>query len=379
MQHGITSSCRRILCCFLLGLSLVSRSTAAWQVMSHYSAVLAMEQPFYIYVPDSGGLGRTFPTLYLLHGVGGNYTNWMTASHVREQAMAAQMIIVLPDGGPYGWYLNSPMDSSSCYESYLVEELIPFVEKFFPACSDSGSRAICGLSMGGHGAVSLALKYPHLFGSASSLSGILDLTEHASMWSAWGLVQILGDPIQYPENWQAHNCYDLILQPGPKPALYFDCGLQDPFALSDNRKFSRRLDSLGIPYGYAEHAGQHKWDYWDAHLEEHLRFHQAFFNSMRVAEWTHEPQQVMVSCFPNPCRAALRISFSTRETAGIVIRVFNAMGQNVGTLLDETRPPGPGQVMWNTATDQGPAASGLYFIHCCIGSQAVVEKVTLIR
>ncbi len=379
MRHVLHACCQRILCCFLLGLCLISSSGAEWQTGSHYSMRLGKEQPFHIYVPDGGQFGQKYPALYLLHGVGGNYDNWLQASHVREQASAFQMIIVLPDGGPSGWYLDSPMDSSSFYESYIVEELIPYIEEFFPALSDKGSRAICGLSMGGHGAVSLALKHPDRFGSASSLSGILDLQNHPTMWSAWRLDYLLGDPTQYPENWQANSCYDLLLQPGAKPALYFDCGLQDVFALEDNRKFSRQLDSLRIVFTYQEHEGQHKWDYWDAHLVEHLQFHSGYFNAMRVAAWRQNGQTFGVSCYPNPCTSVLCITFTSRETQSVLLQIYNALGEHVGTLLDETRPAGPGQVLWHTITDHGPAAGGLYFIRCRIGAQMFVEKVTLLR
>ena len=152
--------------------------------------------------------------------------------------------------------------------------IIPFVDRNYLTIVDRKARGISGLSMGGHGAVTLAIKHPDLFGSASSLSGILDIVRHPSDWQ---LDQRLGSQEEYMALWEA-NCA-LSLSPklqNQQLALFISCGLDD-FALKENRDFQRKLQDLRIPHMYVEHPGAHDFDYWLGHLEEHLLFHNYIF------------------------------------------------------------------------------------------------------
>jgi len=352
---------------------------AEWRLESHFSALLAKEKMFYIYLPDSINSGRTYPVLYLLHGVGGDYGDWLEASHVREQALQHEMIIVLPDGGGFGWYLDSPMDSTSLYESYLVVELIPLVESRFPVASGPAAHAISGLSMGGHGAVALALKHPDLFGAASSLSGILDLTLHAGMGDAWRLDSVLGSYQQFPEQWRRYSCSDLVLRSAASPALFIDCGREDAFALADNRQFTRLLDSLSIPHRYEENPGEHTWTYWDERLGEHLQFFTAFFSTARIARTRTAEFFPLTACYPNPFNQAVTLVWSTKTRAPVSIEIYDSAGRLVRRLLDEADGREQGQVVWDGVAAHGPAASGVYYVRWVTEHQARSLPVTLIR
>lgn len=108
----------------------------------------------------------------MLHGYGGKEDgneNSFDHNVIRNALKEHDMFGIVPDGG-VGCFVDSPY--SSKYETYMIEELIPFIDKKLPTIADRQHRAICGVSMGGHGAITLAFKYPQLFGSASSLSGI---------------------------------------------------------------------------------------------------------------------------------------------------------------------------------------------------------------
>jgi len=378
-QHSMRFFQNRIFLCYLLLIGSFKPALSGWRLESHFSAVLAKEKLFYIYVPDSVQQEKKFPVLYLLHGVGGNYTNWMQASHVQEQARDYAMIIVLVDGGEYSWYLDSPMDSSSRYESYLISELLPLVERQVGAAAERSQRGICGLSMGGHGAISLSLKHPQLFGAASSLSGILDLTRHMGMASAWQLDRLLGSFQQYPENWRRHNCYDLILQDGPKPALFFDCGLQDAFALTDNIDFARRLDSLRLPFRYQENPGGHQWPYWDAHLADHLQFFDAFFKSAQVSKRSMAENFIKPSCYPNPFSSETRVSFSLDAEAKVLIEIYNRLGERIHTCMNEKKSAGDWQVAWDSRSAGAMLASGVYYVRCLIDRRVTVIPISLVH
>jgi diacylglycerol O-acyltransferase/trehalose O-mycolyltransferase len=135
--------------------------------------------------------GRTrYPTLYLLHGAGGSYRNWIERDRVDDVLGDLGVIVVMPqgsdvdaagrnrNGGYADWFgleagVPGPVPA---WESYHVRELVPFVDRRFPTRADAAGRAVAGISMGGGGAVKYAAEYPGTFGYAGSFSGSLDPT-----------------------------------------------------------------------------------------------------------------------------------------------------------------------------------------------------------
>jgi lysophospholipase L1-like esterase/dienelactone hydrolase len=185
------------------------------------------------------------------------------------------MILVFPDGGEFGWYVDSPLEPASQRETMVAVELVDAVDAMWPTMPRAEARGIMGLSMGGHGAVSLAIKHPDRFGSASSLSGILRLENHPDKWE---IAKRLGSLEEHPERWMASSVYQLVdrLTDRQLPLL-FDCGSADSAAIADNRELHAKLVEAGVPHIWREHEGRHDWAYWKAHLPAHLRFHQAQF------------------------------------------------------------------------------------------------------
>lgn len=251
---------------------------AAFRVMEHQSAALGRAATYAAYVPPATQ-GATepeaFPTLYVLHGAQGDYSNWPTMTRLASLAEEFRLVIVCPDGGPYGWYVDSPLEADSQYETYITRDLIADVESRLPVQSGKETRAIMGLSMGGHGALGLAARHPDLYASASSLSGILRLTNHPNNWE---IQKRLGPMNEHPDRWAAVSVYDLAERfQTANVHLLFDCGEDDTAtgAITDNREFHARLLQLGVPHLWREHAGTHSWNYWDTHLPEHLAYHAA--------------------------------------------------------------------------------------------------------
>ncbi len=244
------------------------------------SNYLKKDTQFYIYLPnDYQTTHKHFPVLYLLHGAYGSYKDWVEKTDVENLADQFDFVIVFPDGNPFGWYVDSPIDPNSQYESYIIKELIPYVDGHFRTIKDRWHRGICGLSMGGHGAISLAEKHPDLFASASSLSGIMDINRHSNQWH---IADRLGPYSKYPDRWKANSCYYLA----PKlveahVALLFDVGRSD-FSYPENVQFHFRLDSLGVKHIFEVYDGSHNWQYWGSHIEEHLQFHNKCFQKKRA-------------------------------------------------------------------------------------------------
>ncbi len=101
-----------------------------------------------------------FPVVYLLHGYGGDYSNWIKlVPQIKELANAYNTIIVCPDGGVSSWYLNSPIDSSSQYATYIGEEVPKYIDANYRTIAQKEARAITGLSMGGHGGLYLGIHF----------------------------------------------------------------------------------------------------------------------------------------------------------------------------------------------------------------------------
>ena len=157
-----------------------------------------------------------------------------------------------------------------------------------PTLPERRFRAIAGLSMGGHGALYLALTHPATFGAASSLSGGVDLTVFPERWSK---VRHLGPYAQDSTAWQVRSVLHLVRQrraPGAAtsgqdvdlsawPALLVDCGTSD-FFLDANRRLHAELTSRNLPHDYVERPGGHAWAYWTRALPFHLAFFREAFD-----------------------------------------------------------------------------------------------------
>lgn len=220
---------------------------------------------------------QVYPVLYLLHGYSGNYTNWVNFSSTKMLADEYQMIIVSPDGGFSSWYLDSPVDPSCRYETFVSKELIERIDKDYPTKRSREGRAISGLSMGGHGAMYLAFRHPDVFGGAGSTSGGVDIRPFPKNWD---LARRLGSLDQYPENWEKNTVINMVdLVKDSRQAIIFDCGVED-FFLEVNRNLHKKLVEMKIAHDYTERPGGHTAEYWNNSIRyQALFFHQFFMNT----------------------------------------------------------------------------------------------------
>ena len=128
---------------------LVTNAFASVDTVSMYSNQLHKNVKFVIIEPTNNA--KQLPTVYLLHGYGGNYAQWPKfASNLQEKADVLNMMLVCPDGAN-SWYFDSPIDTTIRYESFVIKELIPYIDQHYKTIANRTGRAITGLSMGGHG------------------------------------------------------------------------------------------------------------------------------------------------------------------------------------------------------------------------------------
>jgi S-formylglutathione hydrolase FrmB len=223
-----------------------------------------------------------YPVVYLLHGYGGWYSNWIIrAPELKDYADEYSMIIVCPDGGNSSWYFDSPIDSTMKYETYIGKEVPDYIDAHYRTIKDRKARAITGLSMGGHGALFLAFRHAETFGACGSMSGVVDLSFTKNKYD---LSKRIGDTLQNADNWKKYSVINLIdnypkdLSAGADSlAIFFDCGNDDPFAVI-NRQLHAKLLSLKIPHDYTERPGKHEWPYWRNSIQYHLLFFRNYFN-----------------------------------------------------------------------------------------------------
>ena len=235
---------------------------------------------YYAFVPDTPGGPQTYGVLYLLHGAWDSYKTYYerTGGSIQYLVKKYGLIVITPDGDPFGWYADSPFDPPNQIETYFIKELMGHVEANFPV--DPQRRAISGLSMGGHGAFVLALRHPGMFRSVSSMSGVLDITRHHGQWE---LNRVFGPfNTENLEIWRRHSAFFLALDQRDYlkqlPTLV-TVAESDPWVLLDNRVFHKKLDELAIQHTYEENKGTHDWTYWAGQIPRHFAFHARYLNA----------------------------------------------------------------------------------------------------
>jgi S-formylglutathione hydrolase FrmB len=217
------------------------------------------------------GFPGPFPVLYLLHGLSDDHTAWVRRTRLERLVANLPLIVVMPDAGR-SYYTDAVALEHHAYETLIVRDLIGWVDATFRTISRREGRAISGLSMGGYGAMKIALKHPEMFCAVNSHSGSVARATKPGMrnraWrEQWGPVwgtKSRGGPDDIFA--LARRCDQARL-----PAIRMDCGKQD-YLLADNRRLHRLFRRLGIPHDYAEPPGWHGWKYWDRQLKPALDF-----------------------------------------------------------------------------------------------------------
>lgn len=273
---------------FLLAVSLVGAGNALSasvlkQECALQSKMLGREVKYAVYLPEGYETSdRSYPVLYLLHGLGDDYRSWSQQGEVQAitdgavaDGTAVPMIIVMPDAGQT-WYVNR-YDGKENYEDMFFGELVPHVERCYRARTEKEFRAIAGLSMGGQGALLYALHRPEMFAAACPLSAAVftdeEMKERGGAFPQ--LFEGLFGPGIVTDHWRRNSVLDLMaaLPDGQKGAVRFriDCG-DDDFLYRGNSALHVLMRDRGIPHEYRVRDGGHSWTYWRTGLPDILAF-----------------------------------------------------------------------------------------------------------
>lgn len=291
--------------------------------LTFWSQSLGINKRALVWLPPSysSATAQRYPSLYYLHGLWGSEGNWLQQGALgatldsMTKAGLPEMIVVMPDGDD-GWYTtwNKLLDVSVCrrsftprpgdpdaasycvpwphYDDYIARDLVAAVDARYRTQPARAHRAIAGLSMGGYGAVALALQYPHVFVAAASHSGVVSpaytgghpfdgtpryALSDSALEASWGermwplISPAFGtDTAAWYARDPTRRVQRLVATNAPEiPAIFLDCGTEDGL-VDQMRAFRYELDRLGRPPAYAEWPGKHDWDYWRSHARESL-------------------------------------------------------------------------------------------------------------
>ncbi len=218
--------------------------------------------------------GDKFQTLYLFHGAYGNCDDWPLKSSIMRRAEERKLAVIMPSAGN-SFYQD--MIRGEKYLTFITEELINFAQTVFPLSRRREDNFTAGVSMGGYGALKVALTKPEQFVCAASLSGVVDPAARFADYKEgeYAGPLILTDIFSDPAHLEGtcvdtfHMIKKLKDEGRPLPDMFLCCGTEDflyPYNLGAKEKFN----NLGIDAHFEEYPGAHTWDFWDAHIERAL-------------------------------------------------------------------------------------------------------------
>lgn len=237
-----------------------------------------------VWLPPGYPAAAPYPVLYFLHDYFGDddvlWQKGVIAGLEAELQSGARgdFVLVAPRGDRGYW--SDSYDGRRRYESWVVETLIPEVERRFRVRTDRAGRAVTGISMGGLGAIKMALRRPGLFGRASSLSGALIPLDRESVasysWLQRRILRRVFGPLEGDNAYAANDVRRLASSAAPAdpPRLMLRCGLEDEYRLAvAAEKLAGVLEASGWPVEVVLEPGDHDWDYWRRSAVELLLWH----------------------------------------------------------------------------------------------------------
>jgi len=259
------------------------------EVWKHASAVLGCEMKLGVYLPPAALAGEACPVLYWLSGLTCSEQNFITKAGAQQHAAQHGLILVAPDTSPRGeaiandpaydlgqgagFYLNAtqaPWAPHFRMEDYVVQELPALVEQHF---ATTARRGISGHSMGGHGALTLALRHPGRYASVSAFSPIVAPTQVP--WGQKAFAAYLGED---RSEWAAHDAVELIGTATERLPLLVDQGEGDEFLAGQLRPelLQKACEAAGHPLTLRmQPSYDHSYYFIASFIGDHVAHHAA--------------------------------------------------------------------------------------------------------
>ncbi|MDR6733643.1 alpha/beta hydrolase family protein [Sphingobacterium sp. 2149] len=227
-----------------------------------------------VILPQNYSKEINYPVLYLLHGYSGNYSNWIKNSSVGALVDQYGYVVVCPDGGFGSWYWDMPNDKNYQYETFVSKELVEYIDQHYSTIKTRDGRAITGLSMGGHGALSLAIKHQDIYGAAGSTAGGVDFRPFPMNWE---IKDRIGNYADVPQEWDSRVVINMVPKlVNNKLRLMIDCGKED-FFYAVNVALHDKLMYHNINHTFVTSEGGHNWEYWSRSIVYQMAFFKGYF------------------------------------------------------------------------------------------------------
>ncbi|MBN2012113.1 T9SS type A sorting domain-containing protein [candidate division KSB1 bacterium] len=334
------------------------------EIVSYYSSTVGVNRQCRIYTPPNYSVENKYNVLYLLHGIGGDENEWFyngSPQHILDNLYADQklapMIVVLPNGramvndNPVGdIYAPDKVKAFETFEFDLLNDLIPFIDTTYSVLTGKENRALAGLSMGGGQSLNFGLAHLDTFAWVGSFSAAPNTKAAA---------QLVPNPTATAENLSQ---------------LWISCGTADGL-LFVSQQTHDYLELHQVPHIYSlvEGAG-HDWTVWKHGL---YYFSQAIFSQAETAVAKHEtPMGYKLSQnYPNPFNPVTNIQYTIPRSSVVSIKVYNLLGMEVATLIDEVKPAGHYQI----AFDGSQFAAGVYIYKLQAAGFSAARKFLLMK
>lgn len=224
---------------------------------------------WYRIIVPKGGQKERFPVLYLLHGANSGPVEIMERSNVVKLSGASHLITVLPKAD-FSYYTNAKHKRHARWEDAMTEELSRDVKSRFPVLEGREHTGIAGISMGGYGAVKLALKHPEMYAFGGSMSGALDITTRPASLKRWGQTWRIWNI--FGVQWNVRRDEDVFnlleTRKGMQRSTWFEsCGGDDPL-VGVNERFTRELRKRDENVRTIITPGGHDWQSWNSAMPE---------------------------------------------------------------------------------------------------------------
>ena len=265
----------------------------AQRYYEHHSSEIGLAMKFSVYLPPKAVMGEKVPALLYLAGLTCTEETFMTKAGAQRLASELNVALICPDTSPRGaglagesdawdfgvgagFYLDATAKPWALHwrmESYILNDLLPLIEKKLPV--DIKRLGIFGHSMGGHGALTLALRHPGRFKSVSAFAPIANPVN-----CPWGHKAFSGYLGEDKTEWAKHDASELMnaQSAAPYPAgILIDQGLADKFLIEKQllpEAFEAACAKVGQPLTLRRQAGyDHGYYFIQSFIDDHLRHH----------------------------------------------------------------------------------------------------------
>lgn len=329
------------------------------------STILGNSRKVQIYTPPSyqTAVNDSFPVVLFHDGL--EYVTLAKANNVLDYLIAKNRIkpVIAVFVPPVNRDDEYALNMTSQYESFIVGELMPIIDKRYHTKRNPASRAMIGISFGGLIATQICYNHPKAFGLCGPFS---------------------------PAYWPRDKTILKMVTSGEKKDIkwYLDWGTYEISIMLDGRMLQDKLATTRYQVAWREWHEGHSWGSWRAHLDNALEY---FFpaNVVSVNDNKIIPLQFSLhQNYPNPFSQMPRfagnpsttISYDLPKSVPVKLVVYNVLGKEVRKLVDATQAAGHHQITWNGKNELGASvASGVYFYRIKAGDFEMARKLMLMR